>query len=137
MPEPENEGPVRFLNPANMSAPTGYSYAVEIKAGRTIYTSGQVALDSSGKLVGVGDLRAQTVQVFENIKTVLAEAGASIDQVIKCTYYLVDISQVGIVREVRNQYFKGKSPASTVLEVRQLVYPDWLIEIEAVAYLPD
>ena len=132
----QTEGPVRFLNPGAMSTPTGYSYAVEIKAGRTIYTSGQVALDSSGKLVGAGDLRAQTIQVFENLKTVLAEAGAGIEHIIKCTYYLVDISQVGIVREVRSQYFKGQAPASTVLEVRQLVHPDWLIEIEAMAYLP-
>lgn len=132
----QNEGPVRFLNPATMSAPTGYSYAVEVGPGRTIYTSGQVALDASGKLVREDDLRAQTVQVFENLKTVLAEAGAGLEHVIKCTYFLVDISQVAIVREVRNQYFKGRSPASTVLEVPQLVHPDWLIEIEAVAYLP-
>ncbi len=82
----QTEGPVRFLNPTAMSAPTGYSYAVEVKAGRTIYTSGQVALDSSGKLVVAGDLEAQTIQVFENIKTVLAEAGASIEHIIKCTY---------------------------------------------------
>lgn len=133
---PQAEEPVRFLNPTSMSTPTGYSYAVEIKAGRTIYTSGQVALDSAGQLVGAGDLRAQTVQVFENLKTVLVEAGAGIENIIKCTYYLVDISQVATVREVRNGYFKGQSPASTVLEVRQLVHPDWLIEIEAVAYLP-
>ena len=132
----QTEGPVRFLNPGAMSTPTGYSYAVEIKAGCTIYTSGQVALDSSGKLVGAGDLRAQTIQVFENLKTVLAEAGAGIEHIIKCTYYLVDISQVGIVREVRSQYFKGQAPASTVLEVRQLVHPGWLIEIEAMPYLP-
>lgn len=132
----QNERSARFLNPASMSAPTGYSYAVEIGPGRTIYTSGQVALDGSGKLVGAGDLRGQTVQVFENLKTVLAEAGAGIEHIIKCTYYLTDASQVAIVREVRNQYFKTQAPASTVLEVRQLVHPDWLIEIEAVAYLP-
>lgn len=132
----QNEGNIRFLNPAAMSAPTGYSYAVEIGPGRTIYTSGQVALDGSGRLVGRDDMEAQTVQAFENLKTVLAEAGAGLEHVIKCTYYLVDVSQVAVVREVRNQYFKGQAPASTVLEVTQLVHPDWLIEIEAVAYLP-
>ena len=132
----QDEGAVRFINPAAMSSPTGYAYAVEITAGKTIYTSGQVALAASGQLVGAGDLRAQTTQVFENIKTVLAEAGAGIENVIKCTYYLVDISQVAVVREVRNQYFKGQAPVSTVLEVRQLVRPDWLIEIEAVAFIP-
>ncbi len=96
-----------------------------------------MALDQTGQLVGKGDLRAQTVQVFENIKAALVAAGLSMEHIIKCNIYLVDISQIATVREVRNQYFNMKQPpASTALEVSRLVHPDWLIEIEVVAYQP-
>jgi reactive intermediate/imine deaminase len=129
---------VRFINPAILATPNGYSHVVEVKAGRTLYISGQVALDQNGKLVGAGNLDAQTEQVFKNLQTALESVGADFSHVIKLTYYLVDISQIALVREVRNRYFtSGQFPASTAMEVSRLVQPDWLIEVDAIAYLPD
>jgi reactive intermediate/imine deaminase len=129
---------VRFINPAVLATPNGYSHVAEVKAGRTIYISGQVALDPSGKLVGAGNLDAQAEQVFKNLQAALESVGADFSHVIKLTYYLVDISQIALVREVRNRYLKaGQFPASTAMEVSRLVQPDWLIEVDAIAYLPD
>jgi enamine deaminase RidA (YjgF/YER057c/UK114 family) len=134
----ENEGKIRFINPSELSVPTGYSHVAEVRARRMVYISGQVALNQSGQLVGAGDLEAQAVQVFENLKGALAAVGAGFEHVFKLSYYLLDISQMPTVREVRNRYLPtGQFPASTAVEVRRLVQPEWLIEVEAVAYLPD
>ncbi|HEY7699629.1 MAG TPA: RidA family protein, partial [Vicinamibacteria bacterium] len=75
---------IRFLN----KAPLGYSHVVEARGGRSIYVSGQVSLDKEGNLVGPGNFRAQTVQVFENLKARLSEAGATFKDVVKLNYYL-------------------------------------------------
>jgi reactive intermediate/imine deaminase len=127
---------VRFFNPPMIATPVGYSHVAEVTDGRMIFISGQIALDSAGNLVGKGDMRAQTQQVFENIKAALEAVGASFAQVVKLTYYLTDISQMQVVREVRNQYLNlNAPPASTAVEVRQLVRKEFLIEVEAVAVI--
>ena len=123
-----------FINPETMHTPTGYTHVVEVTAGRPIYIAGQVALDPAGVLVGPGDIRAQTRQVFDNLQAALQAVGASFDQVVKLTYYLVDATQLPVVREVRDQYVNTRQPpASTAVEVRRLVRDDLLIEVEAVA----
>ncbi len=128
----------RFLNPPTMPQPVGYSHVVETRAARTIYISGQVAMNAAGELVGVGDLRAQATQVFENLAAALAAVGASFDHVVKVTFFLLDIAQIGVVRSVRDQYFNAKQPpASSAVEVRRLVRDEFLIEIEAIAVIPD
>jgi reactive intermediate/imine deaminase len=120
-----------------MHAPTGYTHVVEVTAGRPVYISGQLALDSDGKLVGPGDLRAQARQVFENLRLALADVGATFDDVVKLNYYLVDISQIATVREVRADYLDDdRLPASTAIQVARLLREDLLIEIEAVAVIP-
>jgi enamine deaminase RidA (YjgF/YER057c/UK114 family) len=104
--------------------------------GSTIYISGQVALDQSGNLVGPDDLRAQTQQVFTNLKAALEAAGADFNHVVKLSYYLLDISQIQIVREARDQFVNAQSPpASSAVEVRRLVRDDFLIEVDAIAVL--
>jgi reactive intermediate/imine deaminase len=119
-----------------IAAPVGYSHVAEVTDGRMIFISGQIALDSAGNLVGKDDMRAQAQQVFENIKASLEAVGASFAQVVKLTYYLTDISQIQVVREVRNQYLNlNAPPASTAVEVRQLVREEFLIEVEAVAVI--
>jgi reactive intermediate/imine deaminase len=124
----------QFINPPGLAAPTGYSHVVVASGGKTIYISGQVAFDADRNLVGKGDLRAQAHQVFSNLKTALAAAGADFSHVVKMTTFVKDISQMAIVREVRDQYLNGpKPPASSAVEVSRLVNEDWLIEIEAVA----
>src|SRR5262252_1732307 len=92
---------VRRSNPATMHTPTGYTHVAEVTAGRPVYISGQIALDAAGELIGPGDLAAQARQVFENLRLALDAVGATFDDVVKLTYFLIDISQIAVVREVR------------------------------------
>jgi enamine deaminase RidA (YjgF/YER057c/UK114 family) len=125
-----------FINPEAMHRPTGYTHVVEVTGGRPVYIAGQVALDPSGAIVGPGDIRAQARQVFDNLQAGLQAVGAGFEQVIKLTYYLVDATQLPVVREVRDQYVNTQQPpASTTVEVRRLVQDDLLIEVEAVAVI--
>ncbi len=123
-----------FSNPPGLSTPRGYSHVADVPAGRTLYIAGQVAFDAEAKVVGKGDVRAQTEQVFKNLKTALESAGASFSDVVKLNWYVRDVSQLAIYREVREKYFGvGPFPASTLVEVKALVIDDLLIEVEAVA----
>jgi enamine deaminase RidA (YjgF/YER057c/UK114 family) len=128
----------RFLNPPSLSQPFGYTHVVETRGGRTVYVSGQVALDSAGNVVGVDDLHAQATQVFNNLSAALAAVGATFEHVVKLTYFLLDISQIAVVRAVRDRYINTQQPpASSAVEVRRLVGDEWLIEIEAIAVIPE
>ena len=129
---------VRFINPKTLPKPFGYSHVVDAGKGRTIYISGQIALDRSGNVVGSGDFRAQTEQVFENIKAGLEAAGASFKDVVKLNIYVTDISHLQIFREVRDKYVNTENPpASSMVEIRRLIREEFLIEIDAVAVLPE
>lgn len=118
-----------------MPTPRGYSQLVEVPSGtRLLFFSGQVGLDSTGALRGAGDLRAQAQQAFENLRAGLRAAGASFADVIKLTFYVVDASQVAVLREVRDQFVNSAAPpASTLVEVQRLFRDDVLVEIEAIA----
>lgn len=128
----------RFINPAGVAASPNYTHVVETAARRTVYISGQVALDAAGNLVGENDLRAQTQQVFENLKLALAAVGATFDDVIKLNTFMLDMSQLAVMGEVRRQYVNmANPPASTTIEVSRLFRPGILIEVEAIAVLAD
>jgi len=106
----------------------------QVTGGRTIHVSGQVALDRSGEVVGEGDLEAQARQVFENLKAALGATGAGFGDVVKLGFYLTDISRMGIVRGVRDEYVDtDRPPVSTAVEVTRLIQDEFLIEVEAVA----
>jgi enamine deaminase RidA (YjgF/YER057c/UK114 family) len=125
---------IRRINPPTLSTPTGYTHVVEATGGKTVYISGQVAFDSTGRLVGAGDFRAQTTQVFENLRRALAAAGATFSDVVKMNTYTTDASQIAVLREVRARYFESERlPASTFVAVSALARPEWIIEIEVVA----
>jgi reactive intermediate/imine deaminase len=124
---------VKRVNPATLATPTGYSHVVEVTGGRTLYVSGQVARDQAGNLVGKGDLKAQTVQVFENLKSALAGSGATLGDVVKITIFMTDVSGLQTLRQVRDSYIPKDRPASSLVQVSRLAHPDFLIEIEAVA----
>jgi reactive intermediate/imine deaminase len=130
---------VHFIKSEALPPSPGYSQAVEIRPGaRVLYIAGQVALDRSGKLVGEGDLRAQAAQTFENLKATLQASGASFENVVKLNSYFVDISQLAAFREVRDRYINlANPPASTAVEVKRLFREGFLIEIEAVAVVPE
>ncbi len=122
---------VERLNPPGMSFP-GMSQAV--RCGDWITVSGQVAL-KDGKVVGVGDPAAQARQCFENIAAVLAEAGASLADVVSLRCYLVDKSAYQGYAEEKAMLFKDKSPASTTVIISALLITDLLMEIESVAFM--
>jgi reactive intermediate/imine deaminase len=124
-----------LLNPAGLPAPISH-YSNGVKVGDTVYVSGQVALDGDGRLVGPGDVVAQTRQVLENIRRVLAAGGATLDDVVKVTVYLANVDDRPRVNEVRQAYFGANRPASTLVEVSRLALPGLLVEIEAVAVVP-
>jgi reactive intermediate/imine deaminase len=124
----------RFLTPATLSPPFGYSHVVEAPAGSIVYISGQVPLDADGRLVGEGDFAAQTRQVFENLTHALEAAEATWSDVVKLDYFLRDVGQIGAVRAIRDEYVDtANPPASTLVEVSSLFSPDVLVEIQAVA----
>src|SRR5215207_2171993 len=125
-----------FVNPETMHHPAGYTHVVEVTAGRPVYIAGQVALDRTGALVGADDIRAQTRQVFDNLRAALEAIGAGFEQVVKLNLYLVDATQLPVIREIRDQYVNTRQPpASTAVEVRRLFRDDALIEVEAVAVI--
>ncbi len=134
MPHPEQ---IAFLTPAGLAA-AGYTPVATVRGGTTIYLSGQVALDASGALVGREDFRAQARQVFENLKTALAAAGADFSHVVKLSIFILDRANLPTLREVRDQYVNtAHPPTSTLLVVAGLAQEAFLLEIEAVACLPD
>jgi reactive intermediate/imine deaminase len=126
-------------NPDTVAAPMGtYSQAVRVETGDAvwIHVSGQIAIDLEGNLVGPGDVRAQTLQVFENLKAILAANGATFADVVKIGTYLTTLEDVAGMREVRGEYLTAEPPASTAVQVVALVVPDALIEIDLVAVVP-
>jgi len=130
---------VRFSNPKTMAKPPGYTYVVEATGpNRLIFIAGQLGIDLDNKLVGApGDFRAQATKAIENLKFALADAGATIKDVVKINNYLVDMSHIGIFREVRDAAFNmAAPPASTTVAISQLARPGALFEIEAIAVLP-
>ncbi|MGJ7531345.1 RidA family protein [Variovorax sp. GB1P17] len=126
---------MKHSNPPALHPPTGYSHVVEVVARRTLYVSGQIALDLEGRLVGPDDLLLQTNQVFENLRTALAASEAGLRDVVKLTVFLTDASQLAAFREARDRFFQSPLPACSLVEVSRLARPDLLIEVEAVAVI--
>jgi enamine deaminase RidA (YjgF/YER057c/UK114 family) len=125
------------LNPKELNAPRFYSHAVAAQGpGKLIYVSGQVGWDRDGKVVGKGDMRAQTRQVYENITHALRAAGAGWKDVVKVNGYMVGMTpqRLAEYREARGSYLDAAHlPASTLVGVECLVDPDLLLEVEVVA----
>ena len=129
---PERE----FINPSGLTRPTGYTHVVVSADRRTAYVAGQVAVDSTGKVVGVGDFQAQAEQVFTNLRVALASVGASFRDVVKTTTFITDLKNLPALRETRARYFDATHPpANSLIPVTTLARPDLLLEIEAVVDL--
>jgi enamine deaminase RidA (YjgF/YER057c/UK114 family) len=125
---------INFVNPPELSSPPGYSHVAEVRGGRLVYISGQVALDAQGKLVGKGDLEAQADQVFHNLEAALACVGCTARNVVKFTVFMRDAKDLAAYRRARDRFMgDGPRPASTLVEVSKLASEDFLIEVEAVA----
>jgi len=110
-----------------------YKMATRMEGGRLLYISGQVAWDAGGNIVGKGDVRAQARQAFENLRGVLQAAGGDVANLMKITTYITKLEDFPAVAEARTATFKGELPASTLIVVKALFHPDFLIEVEGVA----
>jgi enamine deaminase RidA (YjgF/YER057c/UK114 family) len=127
----------RYINPDGLVRSPSYTQVVEVAApGRMVYISGQLGTASDGKLAGA-DFRAQAEQVYENLRTALAAAGAGFADVVKIGSYLKDIAHLPILREVRARHLDPAGPpASTTIEVSGFALAGALLEVEAIAVVP-
>jgi 2-iminobutanoate/2-iminopropanoate deaminase len=123
------------LNPPNANTMAAYSQGMKIDLGNSymVLLSGQIALDASGNAVAPNDIEKQTRYIFESIKTVLAQAEASIEDVVKAQIFLTDMSQYPKVSAIRNEYFAKVKPVSTLIEINRTVKEGCDIEIEVMA----
>jgi enamine deaminase RidA (YjgF/YER057c/UK114 family) len=104
----------------------------------TVYLRGQVAQDlDTAESIGIDDAEAQAERVMENIDTLLREAGSALDQIVKVTVYLVDARHRGPVYRVLGRWLKGVHPVSTGVVVSALARPEWLVEVDAIAVIPE
>jgi 2-iminobutanoate/2-iminopropanoate deaminase len=127
---------IELVNPAGMESMGAYSQAVKINLGMNkslILVAGQLAVDKDGNAAAPNDIETQTRIVFGNIKTVLKEAGASLDDVVKAQIFLTDMDQYAKVSEIRNEYFATNRPVSTLVEINRTVIDGCDIEIEVMA----
>jgi len=111
-------------------------YTDAVLAGGFLHVSGIVAVDGDGRLVGGDDVVAQTRQVFENMRAVLAAAGCGFEDVVKLTVFLTDIGDRATINPVRQGVFGSTRPASTLVEVPRLAVDGAKVEIECVALVP-
>ena len=126
-----------LVRPDGLPPVNGYSHGV-LFSGPMMAISGQVPVDADGNLVGKDDPAAQVRQVFDNLAAVLAAAGATMEQVVKFTYFVTDLALLPAVRQVRDEYIDTtRPPASSLVKVAGLVNPDFMIEIEALVATGD
>ena len=119
--------------------PSGvFSHATAVEArGRFVFISGMVARRVDGTMAGIGDIEAQTRQVCENLKAAVEAAGGTMDDICRVDVFIRNMEQFPQIHKIRREYFKEPLPASTMVEVNKMTAPDSLIEISAIAVLPD
>ena len=119
--------------------PSGhFSQAISIETrGRLVFISGMTARRAGGSIAGIGDIEAQTRQVCENIKSAVEQAGGTMDDICRVDVYIRNMEQFEAIHKVRREYFREPLPASTMVEVVKMTHPDYLIEINAIAVIPD
>ena len=119
--------------------PSGvFSHATTVEArGRLVFISGMVARRADGTIAGIGDIEAQTRQVCENVKAAVEAAGGTMDDICRVDVYVRNMEHFDAIHKVRREYFKPPLPASTMVEVTKMTSPEYLIEMNAIAVLPE
>jgi len=119
--------------------PSGhFSQATVIEArGKLVFISGMTARRADGSIAGIGDIEAQTKQVCENLKSAVEAAGGKMDDITRVDVYVRNMEHFDQIHKVRREYFKAPAPASTMVEICKMTSPDYLIEINAIAVIPD
>jgi enamine deaminase RidA (YjgF/YER057c/UK114 family) len=124
------------VNPWTWQDDRGYSQAWRVDGAESVvFTAGQVPLAADGSLVGEGDFETQCRQVFHNLESVLAESGATFENVVKLTAFFTDIANLPLYTRIRAEFTRGGPPASTAIEVKALATPALMIEVEATAVM--
>ena len=111
----------------------GYSRAVRV--GKHVFVAGSTAIGADGSIVGIGDPYVQTVQTLRTIEKALAQAGATLADVVRTRMFVTDISQWEAIGRAHGEFFRDVRPAATMVEVRRLIDPALLIEIEVDAMI--
>ena len=115
-----------------------FSHATTIEArGKLVFISGMTARAADGSITGVGDVEAQTRQVCENLKAAAEAAGGSLKDICRVDVYVRNMEHFERIHKVRREYFEPPLPASTMVEVTKMTSPDYLIDINAIAVIPD
>lgn len=128
---------IESFNPPETWSPFGaFSMGVIQGEGQVIYLKGQVSLDRDGKVVGKGDMRAQTRRTLENIQAVLASVGGVMGDIVSLTHYVTDIGKFMETGDIRRQFFREPYPVTTTVQVAALYDPGLLVEITAIAEIP-
>ena len=126
----------KVIQPKTLQDPRPrYTLAILTDPGQLLFIAGQTASGKDGNVVGVGDIEAQTKQIFENLKIIVEEAGGNLADIVKTTVYITDAKYREGQRKIRNQYFKDNFPTSTLIIVKGLAREEFLIEIEAIAVI--
>jgi 2-iminobutanoate/2-iminopropanoate deaminase len=127
------------LHSTQLSAPSGhFSQGVIASArGRMVFISGMTARDVDGRVIGAGDIEAQTRQVCENLNRAVGAAGGTLNDIVRVDVFVRNIEHFDAIHRVRREYFDAPAPASTLLEVSKMVSPEMLIEINAIAVIDD
>jgi enamine deaminase RidA (YjgF/YER057c/UK114 family) len=124
-----------YCAPGVFDPPT-YTQAVRVTGASTIlFLSGQVSYDKDGGVLHRGDFKGQAREAFRAIKALVEAAGGTMSSIVKLNTYITDVRYRADLVPVRQEFFSGKSPASTLVAVSALAHPDWMIEIEAIAVL--
>lgn len=131
--------PKQEVRSPELATPNGhFSQATVAEArGRLVFISGMTARNKEGGVTGVGDVRAQTHQVCQNLKAAVEAAGGTLDDIVRVDVFVRNMEDFAAIHEVRRQYFTGVAPASTLVEVSKFVNKDYLIEINAIAVIQD
>ena len=131
---------IQYINPDGLSKNPAFSQVVTTHGkGKTIYVGGQDALNAARQIVGKGDVAEQTEQVMKNLQIALAACGATFDNLVKLSIYIVQGQDIVRGFQASQKYLGGlkNPPAVTGFFVSALAHPDYLVEVEAIAFVPE